>query len=504
MPVTGLLLLMGILVFSEIRAGGHFDYNENCMAACKALFQLRFQEAKLRLMEEGKKNPDNLIPHSLQNTLETLTLFISEDPILYSYYLKKREPLRNRLTDCDQSSPFARYCQAQFYLEWAVVRLKFHDYFQAARELKMAQSLFLENDKRFPGFLISQIGLGVTHVAGAMVPSEYRWITSFLGFEGSIERGISELRSVAFYQGRDSLTLIYRPQALFYMTFILLNFPSEIVTPESLEKRITSLFDDERNSPLMVYTLASLYLKMGLNARAKDVLSAFRQQQGMYPFYYLRYLSGITRLNDLDTGAGEDFKFYLDNFKGRSYRPSAIQRQAWIAVISGDTSGYISTIRKLKREQYRHNEDDAQSRQESANEKIPNVVLLKARVLCDGGYYQRALQELAGKPVSIYLVSERDNIEYHYRLGRIYQGLHLDNLALERFKKAVELGGNSGFYFAASAAYQSGVIYERNGDFKVAAIHYRKALILPAKEYRSGIRMKAKAGLERISGKIKT
>jgi tetratricopeptide (TPR) repeat protein len=504
MPMTGCLLFMGILFFYHSRAGGHFNYSAGCIDASQAIFQLRFEDAKSLLNLEGRKDPDNLVPLSLRNTMETLTLFISEDQHLYSFYIKKREEVCERMDESRQKTPFKLLCLAQYHLEWAFVQLKFRDYFQAAKELKKAQSLFLDNQKRYPDFTLNQSGLGITHVLGALIPSEYRWIASVLGFEAGMGQGVRELLSVADYKGTDPLILSYKPQTLFYLAFIQLNFPTEIVTPESLKMRILNLKSQDLNSPVMVYTLASIYFRLGQNAMARELLSGYKTREDVFPFYYLRYLLGIARLNELDIAAAEDFRYYLDHFRGRSYKASAAQRLAWIALISGDSTGYTDLVNELKNSSLKLKEDDNQFRKEFATDGFPNIFLLKARLLCDGGYFSKALHELTGKPLSLYQRSERERIEYHYRMGRIYQGLALDQYALDFFKTTIELGSDSGYYFAASAAYQSGVIYERKGELKLAAAHYNMALTIPSGEYRTAIRVKAKISLDRISGKIKT
>ncbi len=49
----------------------------------------------------------------------------------------------------------------------------------------------------------------------------------------------------------------------------------------------------------------------------------------------------------------------------------------------------------------------------------PNELLLKARLLDDGGYFHEALQLLNGKSSSSFKEAA-DQLEFVYRLGRLY------------------------------------------------------------------------------------
>ena len=56
----------------------------------------------------------------------------------------------------------------------------------------------------------------------------------------------------------------------------------------------------------------------------------------------------------------------------------------------------------------------------------------------------------------------------------------------------------SPYYFAANAALQLGIIYEKQADFKKAAEYYELAQSMENVEYKNSINQKAKAGLNRI------
>jgi hypothetical protein len=74
----------------------------------------------------------------------------------------------------------------------------------------------------------------------------------------------------------------------------------------------------------------------------------------------------------------------------------------------------------------------------STRGEIPNILLLKARLLFDGGYYRKALNLLISNRDKLESLSIEQQTEYHYRLGRIYDGLDNKVNARLEYSKALE------------------------------------------------------------------
>ncbi len=130
---------------------------------------------------------------------------------------------------------------------------------------------------------------------------------------------------------------------------------------------------------------------------------------------------------------------------------------------------------------------------------VPPLVLLKARLLYDGGYYQRALDVLAGQPESS-LPTFLGRLEYTYRKGRILHGLKKYDEALAQYERTIEQGQNSEAFFACNAALQAGLIEEKRGRKTSARTYFNRCLSLKPEEYRTGLHQQAKAGLSRLGG----
>jgi tetratricopeptide (TPR) repeat protein len=248
----------------------------------------------------------------------------------------------------------------------------------------------------------------------------------------------------------------------------------------------------------MIYARATVLMKNGMNDQALVALQERKSTPAGFPFLYLDYLEGTARLNKLDAGARDYFRRYIHDFRGMNYLRSATQRLAWISLLEGDTAGYLNLMIRASGMGASVVEEDKQAKDDAGSGVVPNPVLLRTRLLFDGGYYDLAMKELLNHPLKVSVKTKRDLVEYTYRMGRICQETGKDSRALEYFRLTVERGRSEPYYFAANAAYQAGLLYENTGAYVRADSAYRLCLSMKPSEYRMSIHQKARAALERI------
>jgi len=218
------------------------------------------------------------------------------------------------------------------------------------------------------------------------------------------------------------------------------------------------------------------------------------------PFYFLDYMSGLARVRKLDPEAGRWFRLYLENYQGKNYLKECYQKLGWVALLQGDTAGYRHFMELCLSEGEAIVDPDKAAEAEAGWGFIPDITLLKARLLFDGGYYDQALQQLAGHRVEDFS-SKHDQVEFTYRAGRIYHYLGDYEKALGYYFATIKNGAGEPWYFAANAALQSGLIYEAQGDYEKARYFYNKCLSMDEVEYKTSLDAQAKAGLNRIKEK---
>jgi tetratricopeptide (TPR) repeat protein len=185
------------------------------------------------------------------------------------------------------------------------------------------------------------------------------------------------------------------------------------------------------------------------------------------------------------------------NFQGNSFIKSAYQRLAWISLIKADTNGYNNYLKRVQLFGNTSIDGDKQAEKEAQSKHIPNALLLKSRLLSDGGYYAKADNILSNLDNN-HLKSDYEKLEYQYRISRNNHKWGKTNLAKTDYVKTILLGENQKWYFAANSALQLAIIYENEGNRDKAVQYYKKCLSMNYDEYRTSISQKAKAGLERV------
>ena len=218
-------------------------------------------------------------------------------------------------------------------------------------------------------------------------------------------------------------------------------------------------------------------------------------------FHFLEYFLGTLKLNRLDLPeAKTHFESFLNEFRGRHYIKEAYQRLAWIALLENDEKQYYSLMDSCASKGYTLVDADKKANRNALKKAAPNLKLLRAQLLFDGAYFSDALGELESMRVTE-LSQEQDQIEYYYRLGRIYEGMNFQDLALEYYQRTIDNSGEMGLYFAPKASLQAGIISERKGETAKAKAYYEQCLTYKNHSYKNSIDHQAKAGLNRLKGK---
>jgi tetratricopeptide (TPR) repeat protein len=129
----------------------------------------------------------------------------------------------------------------------------------------------------------------------------------------------------------------------------------------------------------------------------------------------------------------------------------------------------------------------------------PHIGLLKARLLFDGGYYMAADSVINSIPESSMLTLPY-RLEYHYRVGRIYQMLGREAPAIASLQMAAMAGAGQPYTFSTRAALQLALIFEEQGDSHQALEWYRKCLeYYDAEHTPGGVADMAEKGMKRVA-----
>ena len=463
-----------------------FDMNENMQSSYTHILALEFDEAGLKIAKEQAANPDNGFIHLHKNYIDFLTIIIGEDLGFFKSAEKQKAERIIMLKENDKGSPYYLYSQAEIHLQWAFSRLKFEDYISAAYEFVRAYHLLEKNAELYPNFTLNKKGLGLLHSLLGVVPDKYHWILNLAGLQGNVDLGFAELDMVL----KDSEYQMYKNEVLFLVSFLQINLKNNNTV---CQEYLDIIGDGYTTNYLLNFAAARLSHNLGQNDYCLKVLENRPSSFGKHPFYFLDYLQGMSYLYKLDYEKSmQSFTFYIDQFKGVNYIKSSYHKLAWIAELQNDTTKKKYYFDKVISEGHEYIDIDKVALKEARKEYISHPILLKARLLYDGGYYLEALDKLQEQTFF-------DNAEYFYRMARIKYELDFKHLeVISDYQKVVDLGKKSTNYYGPMSVLQIGLIYEQNNDFKNAESSFNKCLSISNFDYERGVHQKAKSGLDRI------
>lgn len=485
------IVCVGVLC-SSLSANANFDFNPNCIKAYQLIMQLRVSEAKPLIAKEKLQNPDNGIPILLDNYIDYFTILTSESKADYEK-LKKNKAIRLDLLDNqDENSPYYLFAQAEINIQWALLKGKFQDYFSAAWDINNADDLLNDNTKKFPNFLPNKKGKAIINIVLGAVPSNLRGILKTIGLNGSVANGVKDLEYLIAALPKSNYNF-YRDEVIFFYAFA----QTEAVKNKNYQQKIVSYLDNLPNTSLLKsFLIGYVSIKNAQNDVALKYLLNRPQGAQYLNFTNIYYMIGNAKLNKLDTDANQYLLKYIKEYRGLHFVKDSYLKLAYYYLLILDYDKYQAYLKLVRSQGNILIEKDKQALKE-ANDYSPNIDLLKSRLFFDGGYYDKALAQIKDKNIDDFKLA-RDKIEFYYRLGRIYDESSKNAEALTNYQKAINLGKNATYYYAANAALSMGYIYEKEKDTVKARNFYTQALEMKNHEYQNSIESKAKEGLKRM------
>jgi len=471
-----------------------FDFNSRCKQAYQSMISLRINEANRLLKEELSSNPNNLIPVLIANYDDCLTLLFNGNPTEYSKRKANMDKRISLLEQGDKNSPWYKFSIGAIYFQWAAVRIRFNEYFNAGTEFRKSFIQLKDNGKKFPEFKNNQILLGMEEAIVGTIPDSYKWITNMLGMKGNVRKGTA--RIVDFLSTREGTASLMREEAIFYYAFLKFSMLSD---HKGTWRYLDESTLDFKNNHLFVFMKANFALNDNKAALAEQVLRN-RTQNGEYldvPIF--NYQMGIALLQKLDDDCLTYFQKFAAKYKGKLFVKDAYQKMSFYCLSMGNLPQAITYKDKIKNNGTTQIDADKQAQRYAEGNVFPNPFLLKARLLCDGGYYQKALEQLKGiKAGDFPQIS--DKLEFNYRYARIFTLMGTPAKAIPFYEATIKMGSTRQEHFAARSALEIGLIYEEMGQNDKAIANYQKCISMKNHDYKSSLDQKAKAGIDRLGG----
>jgi len=484
--------LIAILVFSSVFATGGTPFLEltpNLEKAYTAGFDLKFEKAQGYINVERRENPDNQLVHLFENYIDFLTVYMNEDEVEFKELAARKNVRIQHIKSAGKDSPWYLYAQAEMNLQWALARVKFKQYIKAFREVSRAYDQLDDNVKKYPDFVANKKSLGILKAMLGSIPKSYQLGAKLLGgMKGDIVEGRKEIEEVLAYSAQQPFLFEAETQIMY--AFLLLHLNNE--HEQAWQAIQTNRLKPEK-SPLACFAVASVAMYSGHNDRAIDILQKCPNEPGTKKFYHLEFMLGWCKLRRMDADADFHLLNYVNYYKGRNFIKEAYQKLAWHELLHGRTQGYDQFMELCIKRGYEMVDEDKNAMRQAQLGIRPNADLLKARLLFDGNYLDKALDAI---PQEVYGV--KDRLEKTYRMGRIHQAAKRFDEALTNYTKTINVGADLPFYYACNAALQSGIIYEGQKDYVKARQYYKRCMQMKPAEYGTSLHQKAKAGINRI------
>ncbi len=484
------LVIIALLCFGTSLKAQSFDFNSTCKEGYKEVLSMRLESGRQLMAQEAIEYSENLIPILIYSYADFLEVYTSESEALLNEMIIQKTDRLAALEEGEED-PYKRFCQAEVNMHVALARIKFEQYLKAVREIRRAFKLLEENERLYPDFQPNKKSLGFIHALVGTIPDNYKWAASLLGLYGSVPEGMAELESYLDFSVENEY-LLYEESIMIY-TFFLIYLNNQAEFAWEIAQSIPTDY-----SLLNTFVVSDIAKRCGHNDIAIQVLENRPQDEVYTPFYFLDYMQGLTKLNRLDEDAGVYIERFLDQFNGHNYVKEAYQRLAWSKLLKGDVGAYHQCMDACLSEGRLFLDADKVAQKAAESGELPNVDLLKARLLYDGGYYERAYAVLKDKTLNDFNYAD-EQLEFLYRMGRIGEGLGNNELAISYFEQTIEKGEQDTSYFAAKSALQLAYIYEKMPNLDMAISYYKKCMNMNNTEFKNSIDQQAKAALSRIN-----
>jgi hypothetical protein len=477
---------------TSLNAQYQFNWNERSQLLYESITSLKIPEARKAILIESKSSPNNLVFPLLESYADFYQLFFNENESDYNLLYPRFNTRIRQLEMGPQNSPYYLYSLGLSHLHKALVAIRFDKNWEAALDFRKAYLLFKENKAKYPHFTPNDVYYGLLTSVIGTIPKGYQWMVNLLGMKGKISEGNALV--LKYINSNDEYSKQVRNEALFLYPYMVMLFEGN---PEKAFKFIESTPYNLKANQMHAYMAANLYLNHQQSNKALNIVQQMDNNETylQLPFWQLEL--GYAYLNELKLDKAEKCLLeFVNSFKGKFYVKDAYERLSWIAFMRNEMNKANVYRNKVLNTGNEITDADKQAYQNAKAGNWPNALLLKARLLSDGGYQVQALNILAGKTSNDFS-TDRDKTEFAYRLARIYDLMDQTDQAIRFYNSAIEKGTDLTDYFAARAALQIGLIYEKRGLYTKAIVYFNTCLEMKNHAFKNSLDQKAKSGIQR-------
>ena len=470
---------------------GVFDFNENCEAAYHQFYLLNLEEGKAIIEKEKKANPNNVLTAFVEDYEDCMLLLFNGDAAELKNRFHHFDERLAILSKGNQNSPWYLFSKAGIYFHWALVQFRFGENVKAVLNFRHSFLLLKENKEKFPAFAQNNILYGAQETVLGTIPDDYKWIAGIFGMRGDVKKGLA---SIAQFINTKPANEPLKEEAVIIYTYLRYYLLHE--QQAAWDFIMSKQFACEGNL-LRSFVRANI----GLNFRKSEVALATLRAAEKLPHYerfpIFEYEMGTALLFHLNETAVNNLYQFVTVFKGKYYVKEALYKMALSYYLQNNLEKARAAKAAIPNYGAKTTDADKQAERLSKRQDWPAKNVVEAKELFDGGFYQEALSKLINQKPETY-TNPVDRVEYYYRMGRIYDETNFPEKAISFYKYAIVLGRNREEYFASRAAFQMGLIDEKQGNKTEALKCFKDCISMKNHDYKASIDQQAKAAINRL------
>ena len=405
------------------------------------------------------------------------------------------ERFESRIEQLEKSETvWGRHALAETKLAYGMIEARYGENFSAFKKIRSAYHLERDLLKEAPDFLPAIKAMGVYNTILGLATRQYKWTMKMLGLAGDYKTGLEQLRRAATQpnaQQRDAQLLL----AVFETGM-------EEKPDEGL-RLLAAYTGAEADDVLGLTAQAFQLMRAGRNEEALSIIRTYRKDTGQLPYYYPLLIEGQLWLQRLQYDKARALlEKYLEVCSEKRFVKDLHYQLFLAEYLYGNESMANQHYYAITTQGNTGSDGDRFALYFAKRGIIPNKMLLRARLLFDGGFYDRALTTLDSiRPIE--LRTNMEQTEYIYRRARIEHKQGKLPEAQRHYEGVLAIAGLDPSYFAPMSCLQLGDMSVKQNELAKAADYYQRAERYPEHEYKESLDYRAGRALKRVRKKMK-
>jgi len=422
---------------------------------------------------------------------------VTDNEAYFERFMARSDTLRQLLDDRPPSL-WKQQMQASTSLQRTVASGKLGQYMRAAWAARSAYKGFERLVQDHPEFDEAYFGMGLLHLTVASLPAGYRRLLSVLGFSGTAEGALHELRRAA---SRSRFN-----QELAHMSIALAKIILLDQIPDGTE-RLGTLYERDPESLLYAHLYGFGLYTNRQPVQAEAVLQPAVGKQRTPDYFYIDYLDyylgeALFVQNEFEDAIAA-YRRYLERHDGPALRAMGQYRLGLALEMQHRRSEAVSVYRRVEAPRDFDNDLVAHRRAQVRIEQ-PMTSLDRQLIRGENAFQRRAYDEAESMLRTVFQDPSATSVQKAraaFYIGRVHHVQGQYSQAYPAYRYAVDHPGHPETEWGPWAQLHIGDVYAEQGRTQEAIQAYQKALNWETPfDYFQSLEQRARLALERLQG----